>query len=770
MPRPPPSLYVVGPDGPAAAHPVAPADGLERHMAEAFEHAAVGMALVSLDGRCLRVNRSFCDLLGCSGEELLGRPLHALSPEDEVAGELQLRRRMLDGEVAIDQRERRYLHRDGRMGWALVSCSLTRDAAGAPAYFIVQAQDITRRKQADEALRESEARFRSLTMLSSDWYWEQDDALRFTTIVGNADAQPFLSHSVIGRTRWEIPGLTPLSGSWEQHRQVLLEHRPFRDFQYMRQLEGETASYVSVSGEPVFDAARRFRGYRGTARDVTSATLSERRLREAQAMLHMAAQMGRLGAWALDPASGRMTWSDEVCAIHDLPAGHAPTLGEAVGFHAPEWRVRMLHTFEACVRDGTPFDVEAPVITARGRRIWMRVLGEAEWDQFGRVRRVHGACQDVSDSRHAAEQVRTLAEQLTTTLESLTDAFFTIDGQWRFTYVNAEAERMMRTRRELLVGRSIWEALPELTQTAAHDHYQRAVREQVAVQFEEYYAPLRVWVHVKAYPSRQGLAIYARDVTERVQAQQEILRLNAQLEERVRQRTGQLEAANKELEAFSYSIAHDLRAPLGSIDGFSQVLAERAGEALDERSRHYLQRIRRAVGHMGELTDGLLALSNLSRASLRREPVDLAELARTALASLREHAPHRKVEVCVAHALVVHGDPRLLAQLVGNLVANAWKFTARREDARIEIGCTQAAGESVFFVRDNGAGFDMAYASRLFEAFQRLHSTSEFEGTGIGLAIVHKIVGRHGGRIWAEAAPERGACFHFTLPDEATPR
>jgi light-regulated signal transduction histidine kinase (bacteriophytochrome) len=266
------------------------------------------------------------------------------------------------------------------------------------------------------------------------------------------------------------------------------------------------------------------------------------------------------------------------------------------------------------------------------------------------------------------------------------------------------------------------------------------------------------------FPSKQGLAIDVKDITDRVEAHGEVLRLNAELEQRVKDRTAQLEAANKELEAFSYSIAHDLRAPLSSIDGFSQMLEQAAGSELGERCRHYLKRIRAGVRQMGELTDGLLSLASLSRASLRSEPVDLAALARTAAAACRERAPTRNADIEVAAALPVRGDPRLLAQVMGNLVGNAWKFTSRIECARIEIGAVAGdEGEAVYFVRDNGAGFDMAYASRMFEPFQRMHSAAEFDGTGVGLAIVHGVVARHGGRIWAESAPGRGATFYFTL-------
>jgi light-regulated signal transduction histidine kinase (bacteriophytochrome) len=250
----------------------------------------------------------------------------------------------------------------------------------------------------------------------------------------------------------------------------------------------------------------------------------------------------------------------------------------------------------------------------------------------------------------------------------------------------------------------------------------------------------------------------ARDISDRKRAERDVRRAREAAE-----------AANRELEAFNYSVAHDLRSPLRGIDGFASVLLDDYGEALDEVGQRHLRRVRDAAQQMGQLIDGLLGLSRLTRVDLREQHVDLSTLARAITERLAESQPDRAVEIVIHDGLVASGDGALLGAVLDNLLNNAWKFTRKTPNARIELGAVEEAGRTVYFVRDNGAGFDMAYVSKLFGTFQRLHAHSDFEGTGIGLATVQRIVHRHGGRIWADGKVGQGACFRFTLNDGVGP-
>jgi PAS domain S-box-containing protein len=364
-------------------------------------------------------------------------------------------------------------------------------------------------------------------------------------------------------------------------------------------------------------------------------------------------------------------------------------------------------------------------------------------------------------------------EKFRAVAETASDAIVAADERGLIVYANPTVQRMFGLNLGDIVGQPITCLMPE----RFHDAHQAGFRRYLAAGEARVIGkgivelagrrkdgsefPLELSLGEWRAGDQRYFTAIMRDITLRKQSEERIRVLNQVLESRATE----LAAANKELEAFSYSVSHDLRAPLRSIDGFSLALLEDCAEQLDEQGKRYLHNVRESAQHMAHLIDDLLSLSRVTRQDLLRARVDLTALAAKVVDRLRQAQPERRTDFAVAQGLTGNGDARLLEIALWNLISNAWKFTAKRETARIEFGQRREGEDTVFFVRDNGAGFDMKYADKLFGVFQRLHAAHEFEGTGVGLAIVQRVINRHGGRVWAEGAVDKGATFYFTVGD-----
>ncbi len=388
----------------------------------------------------------------------------------------------------------------------------------------------------------------------------------------------------------------------------------------------------------------------------------------------------------------------------------------------------------------------------------------------------------VSDTRRSLAEVRRMAAEeelrknetrLRLLVEHAPAALAMFDKDMRYVTASRRWLDDYGLHGQEIIGRSHYAVFPEIS-ADWKDVHRRALAGEVVHREQDQFVRADgsvQWLRWEVRPWRGegdqigGIVVFTEDVTEQKRGEDEIHRLNLELERRVEQRTAELISANKEIEAFSYSVSHDLRAPLRAIDGFLRIILEEQADRLDETGKGYLKRVVAAADKMAQLIDDLLNLAKINRAELTRQPTDLAAVARAILGELASHEPGRRVDCVVPDSLQVSGDPRLLGVLLQNLLGNAWKFTAKHASARIELGTAPAPeGRRICFVRDNGAGFDMAYAHKLFKAFQRLHHDHEFPGTGIGLATVHRIVTRHGGRVWMESKVGEGTTCFFELP------
>jgi PAS domain S-box-containing protein len=366
--------------------------------------------------------------------------------------------------------------------------------------------------------------------------------------------------------------------------------------------------------------------------------------------------------------------------------------------------------------------------------------------------------------RHARDQMEAALEKYTDLYDFAPVGYATLDGAGVIRSINLTGAGLLGMERSRLVGRHFGLLVTPESRSTLSAFLGQAMASQGKESFEvpligNGTEPRIIRMETVACTLGQECWVAILDITERKRIEEEVRELHEKLE----RRAYELEIANQELEAFSYTVARDLRGPLVVIDGYCQLIEQLSGERLDEGCRGYLQQIDQGVQRMTELIDTLLNFASLTRTTLQSKPVDLSETARAVAAELSMENPGRRVTFCHAPGLSVHGDPKLLRVVLGNILGNAWKYTCKKEDAVIEFGAKELAGKSVFFVRDNGPGFDMAHADLLFKAFERLPGSQEFQGFGLGLATVQRIVQLHGGRVWAEGEVDKGATFYFTL-------
>jgi len=748
-----------------------------------FEQSLVGVAVSSPEKGWLDVNEATCELLGYGREELSRLTWAELTHPDDLAADLTQFERVVAGEVDGYRLEKRFLRKDGAVVDVDMSVRCARTPDGSVDYFLALLADVTERKEAEAALRASEEQNRAL-------FENMAQGVVYQDAEGHITAANSAAERILGLSLAQMQGVTSTDPRWRTVREdgsdfpgeehpamvALRTGQPVHDVVCgVFNPADEAYHWIKVSAAPQFGPGEEapYQVF-ATFEDVTEIRAAADALREGEeryrSLFESLTEGVALHELVLDEEDAPADY--RILAVNPAFTAQTGMSAEAVcGKLASEayggGQAPFLEQYAGATLSGEPARFQehfAPL----GRDFDITAVRQSE-GHFATL------FEDVTERRRAEQALREATDRLALATRAGGVGVWDWDLATDVLTWDEQMFALYGIRREQFAGAY------EAWQAGLHpDDRERGDAEvQAALRGEkEYDTEFRVLLPDGSVHDIRALAQVQRDeagapthiigtnwdITERKRAEEDVRRLNEELEERVVRRTAQLEAANKELEAFVYSAAHDLRAPLRAIDGFSQMVFDDAGEKLSAADREHLQRARAAAQRMALLIDALMGLARASRQEMLIEEVDVSALASAVVAELAEAEPGRAVTTVVAPGMRARADAALLRSILGNLLSNAWKFTSKHERARIEVGLTDAGGEQAFFVRDDGAGFDPAYAAHLFGAFQRMHEAGLFEGDGIGLATVQRLVNRQGGRVWAEAAVETGATFYFTLP------
>ncbi len=730
------------------------------------------------DGKYEYVSPAVYNMLGHSPEAYYANPslfIEAILPSWRKYFE-ELWNKLLKGEMPPTY-EYQVFHKSGEIRWFYQRNIMVKDEKGNPVAIEGIVTDITERKLVEEALSINEGRYRMAQAISHTGNWEYN--LQTAHFWGSDEAKRIYGFDPESDsfTTDEVENCIP-AREWVHQALVDLinEKKPYNlEFEIIPKHSTDTKIITSIAELQTDEQGNPLRVI-GVIQDITELKKSEKRIKETAHRLNEAQRIAHIGSWELDLMNNVLTWTDEIYKIFEIdPAKFGASYEAFLDTIHPDDREAVNKAYLNSLETRYPYSIDHRLLFPDGRIKYVHEQCETFYSGDKPIRSI-GTVQDITERRFADEALRESEWRYREIFNNVIDGLYllevTDEGKFRTIEVNPALERLTGIPRSLSVGKTQEEIVPPEIAEVVNAKYQHcleaghAIEEEVVLKLpsgQRYFHS--TLISSRGKDGRYRIVGISRDITEQKQAEETIRKLNQELEKRVADRTSQLQAANKELETFAYSVSHDLRAPLRGIDGFSQVLLEEYQDKLDVQGKIYLHRICSAVQRMSQIIDDMLSLSRINRSEINIQNVNLSKIVKEIATALMESQPERKVKFSIAERIITKGDSRLLRIALENLVGNAWKYTSKHPKANIEFGMQKQTEKTVYYIRDDGAGFDMRYANKLFGTFQRLHDSKEFQGTGIGLATVLRIIHRHGGEVWAEGEVEKGAAFYFTISD-----
>ncbi len=782
-----------------------------------FERSIIGKTITFPSGES-HVNDAFARMLGYGREELERLGQRGITHPDDLGESHRIVASFLSGESNEAHFTKRYIHRDGSVVWAEISTNVRRGADGRPLYFVSVANEISERRRLEAALEESEAKYRLLAENSTDvigilgtdgivkyaspsclaltGYGQQEMIGRRVSDIFLPEEWPVVEEAMarhaagddVVRVRYRV---RHKDGSliWvERISRALREsgtgkvaefHFSVRDVTETKLAEDEVKRHRDHLEEVVVERTASLQKTNAALTEVIAVQRrTEGELRESEERLHLAQEASQSGAYEWDVRTDEVLWTPELERLYGLPeGGFAGRYGSWEAFVHPEDLPRINALVQKAVEEKTGFQSQFRITRGDGETCWMELFGRVFCDETGQPLRVIGVNRDITERKRAEEvhaASRRAADRKTEELRALFEstavgmALYDATPPFRLLSCNQRFQESYPEplRTAGMVGLTLPEFAPEAVTGGVLDAFQRVVDTGAAISFREFpyegFAGGRSWWdwHVAPVVSKGkvvALAFGRVDVSLAVRARK-----------RIETEMYHVKEANRDLEAFSYSVSHDLRAPLRAINGFTSLLERRLGDALDEESHRLVDVVKENSRLMGALVDGLLEYTRIRHIHLARTRLDMKRIAESVVTELVADAQRQQVEVRVAELPSAYADPGLTVAILKHLLSNAFKFSACRPKPVVEVGFEAGPDGPVYFVKDNGVGFDPKYMEKLFGVFHRLDGPPEARGTGIGLALVRRIVERHGGWIRAEGAVNGGAKFRFSLVPAST--